>query len=233
MLKPENIKNFVPRLSISLFLLILILVACGKSSKVTLTPTNLSADAVNTAAAQTADARRNQTGSLTPTSPPLPTFDATSIAVTQAAATSQAMVTPSLAITIATTPSTPAVSVTLTPALPAGGDNSVFTGKETIPDGTKFSPGAKFTKTWQFMNNGQSTWTTAYKLAFVSGEQMSGPESLAVELEVQPGRLVDISVDLQAPKGTGSYTGYWRLQNAAGQFFGDRVYVQIEVVEQP
>lgn len=232
MRKPENIKISIPRLSLCLFLLWLILAACNKSSKVTLTPTNQSADAVNTAAAQTADARRNQTSSQTPTSPPLPTFDATSIAVTQAAATSQAMVTPSLAVTITTTPSTPAISATLTPVLPAGGDNSVFTGKETIPDGTKFSPGAKFTKTWQFMNTGQTTWTTAYKLVFVNGEQMSGPESVVVELEVQPGRLVDISVDLQAPKGTGSYTGYWRLQNAAGQLFGDRVYVQIEVVEQ-
>jgi len=115
--------------------------------------------------------------------------------------------------------------------LPVGQDNSVFTGKETIPDGSKFSPGAKFTKSWQFMNNGQTTWTTSYSLVFVNGEQMGGPASVPLKIEVGAGRVVDISVDLQAPTKTGSYKGNWRLKNAAGQVFGDIVYVQIEVTE--
>jgi hypothetical protein len=81
------------------------------------------------------------------------------------------------------------------------------------------------------MNTGQTTWTTAYSLVFVSGEQMGGPASIPLKIEVQAGRVVDISVDLTAPEKTGSYKGNWRLRNAAGQVFGDIVYVQIDVVE--
>ena len=232
MTKKIVFKNTLLRIFICIFLLPFVLAACRKTSKATSTSDGLSPDAVNTAAAQTAEARRNQAGSLTPTNPPPPTFDATSIAVTQAAATQQAQVTPSLVITATVTPSTPAVaSPTLTPALPVGQDNSVFTGKETIPDGTDFAPGAKFTKSWQFMNTGQTTWTTAYSLVFVNGDQMGGAESVPLKIDVQAGRVVDVSVELTAPAKTGSYKGNWRLRNASGQSFGDIVYVQIDVVE--
>jgi hypothetical protein len=232
MTKKIVLKNTLLCLFICIFLLPFVLTACSKTSKATSTSDDLSPDAVNTAAAQTAEARRSQAGSLTPTNPPPPTFDATSIAVTQAAATLQAQVTPSPVITSMVTPSTPVVaSPTLTPALPVGQDNSVFTGKETIPDGTDFAPGAKFTKSWQFMNTGQTTWTTAYSLVFVNGDQMGSAESVPLKIEVQAGRVVDVSVELTAPENTGSYKGNWRLRNASGQSFGDIVYVQIEVVE--
>jgi len=230
--KKTSFTYALPSLYCCIFLLPLMLAACNKTSKATSTPDGLSPDAVNTAAAQTAEARRNQAGSQTPTNPPPPTFDATSIAVTQAAATLQAQVTPSPVITSTVTPSTPVVATpTLTPALPIGQDNSVFTGQETIPDGSDFAPGAKFTKSWQFMNTGQTTWTTAYSLVFVNGDQMGGLETVPLKIEVQAGRVVDVSVELTAPAQTGSYKGNWRLRNASGQSFGDIVYVQIEVVE--
>jgi len=232
MTKKIVFKNTLPRLFICIFLLPFLLAACNKTSKATSTSSGLSPDAVNTAAAQTAEARRSQAGSLTPTNPPPPTFDATSIAVTQSAATQQAQVTPSPVITSTVTPSASEVALpTLTPALPVGQDNSVFTGKETIPDGTDFAPGAKFTKSWQFMNTGQTTWTTAYSLVFVNGDQMGGAASVPLKIEVQAGRVVDVSVELTAPEKTGSYKGNWRLRNASGQSFGDIVYVQIDVVE--
>jgi hypothetical protein len=226
-----EIKRIVLRVFTCIILLPFVLVACKKSSKATPTSGSLSPNAVNTAAAQTADARRSQAGSMTPTNPPLPTFDTTSIAVTQAAATMQAQITPSPVVTATVVPSTPVEAPTLTPALPVGQDNSAFTFKETIPDGSDFAPGAKFTKSWQLMNTGQTTWTTAYSLVFVSGEQMGGPASVPLKIEVQAGRVVDISVDLTAPEKTGSYKGNWRLRNAAGQVFGDIVFVQIDVVE--
>lgn len=225
------VNHTLPRICLSLCLLPLMLAACSKSSKATPTSSILAPDAVNTAAVQTADARRSQAGSLTPTNPPLPTFDTTAIAVTQAAATQQAQVTPSPVVT-ATVALTPTAALpTLTPALPVGQDNSVFTFKETIPDGSDFAAGAKFTKSWQFMNTGQTTWTTAYSLVFVSGDQMGGPQSVPLKMEVQAGRVVDISVELTAPAKIGTYKGNWRLHNASGQAFGDIVYVQIDVVD--
>jgi len=232
MTKQYMFKTTLPRLLICIFLLPFVMAACNKTSKATTTPSGQSPDAINTAAAQTAEARRSQAGSQTPTNPPPPTFDATLIAITQSAATQQAQVTPSAVITSTVTPAGSEVaSPTLTPALPVGQDNAVFTGKETIPDGTDLAPGAKFTKSWQFMNTGQTTWTTAYSLVFVNGDQMGGAASVPLKIEVQAGRVVDVSVELTAPEKTGSYKGNWRLRSASGQSFGDIVYVQIEVVE--
>jgi hypothetical protein len=232
MLSLKPVDKFFARLGFSLLVLLFALAACNKTSKATPTPAGLSPDAINTAAAMTAEARRNQASPFTPTSPALPTFDATAIAVTQAAATAQAQITPSPVITATVVPDTPAVSPTLTPPLPVGQDNAVFTGKETIPDGTKYSPGTKFTKSWQLINAGQTTWTTAYSLVFVSGDQMGGPESVPLKIEVGAGRVVDVAVDLQAPEKTGTYKGNWRLRNAAGQVFGDIIYVQIDVTNE-
>lgn len=231
MKKTSLVKSTVPRLLFYLSFLVYVMVGCSKNPNANLTPTGLSADAVNNAAALTAESRRIQTGSMTPASPPIPTFDATSIAVTGAIATQLIQVTPSLTLTVTIMPTSLVITPTLTPALPVGQDNSVFTGKETIPDGTKFTPGIKFSKSWQFMNNGQTTWTTAYSLVFVSGAQMGGPESVPLKIEVLAGRIVDITLDLSAPETPGAYKGNWRLRNSNGQFFGDLVYVQIEVVE--
>jgi hypothetical protein len=47
-------------------------------------------------------------------------------------------------------------------------DRALLTG-ETIPDGTQISPGATFTKTWKFRNNGTCTWTPQYSLSMNSG----------------------------------------------------------------
>lgn len=224
-------KNAFWRVVAAVFILAFVLAACKKSPKATPTSSGPSPDEINTMAALTAEARRSQAGSQTPTSPPEPTFDTTAIAVTQGAATQQAQVTPSVVVTATVAPTSPALTPTVTLPPPVGVDNAVFTGKETIPDGTKFGPGMKFTKSWQFMNNGQTTWTTSYSLVFLNGEHMSGPNSVPVKIDVQPGKVVDISVDLTAPEKLGSYKGNWRLRNAAGQFFGDIVYVQIDVTE--
>lgn len=43
------------------------------------------------------------------------------------------------------------------------------------------------------------------------------------------GGSASISVELIAPTTAGSYTGYWRLQNASGVSFGEAIYVQIVV----
>lgn len=81
-------------------------------------------------------------------------------------------------------------------------------------------PGQKFTKIWTLKNVGQCKWTTAYQMFFVSGSQMSGPNSLVFSKEVPPGQTWDFAVDLVAPTTAGSYRGYWMFKNANGQPFG-------------
>lgn len=205
-------------LNIILLSTCLVLSGCRLGEQAEATETPLSPEAVLTAAAITAQARMTELAATTP-SPQPATPTPTLIASTPTATLPPAGGTPTL---------------TLPPAVP-GADKVQFVADLTIPDGTVFNPGEKFTKTWRLMNAGTANWTTAYSLVFFSGEQMGGAASTALPMEVPPGQTVDVSVQLTAPTQAGTYTGYWILRNAAGRNFGlgpnadGPFYVQINV----
>ena len=95
-----------------------------------------------------------------------------------------------------------------------------FVSDVTIPDGSYIAPGSMFTKTWRIRNNGTTTWTTNYRLVFVSGTQMSAQNSVNLPYNVGPGQTVDISVQMTAPTNAGSYKSSWMLVNESGKQFG-------------
>src|SRR6266436_5461714 len=99
-------------------------------------------------------------------------------------------------------------------------DAILFVSDVTVPDGSAYSPNATFTKTWRLKNIGTCTWTTSYKLVFVSGPQMGGPNEVNLTSTVAPNTTVDLSVNLTAPVPAGTYRGFWQLKNAAGTLFG-------------
>jgi hypothetical protein len=99
-------------------------------------------------------------------------------------------------------------------------DRAQFVADVTVPDGTRFDPGATFRKTWRLRNIGTCTWTTAYTMVFDSGTQMGSTASVALPTTVPPGQTVDVSVDMTAPNSAGHYIGYWKFKNAAGALFG-------------
>ncbi|HSK87244.1 MAG TPA: NBR1-Ig-like domain-containing protein, partial [Anaerolineales bacterium] len=119
--------------------------------------------------------------------------------------------------------------------VPSGCDKAAFVTDATVPDGTIFSPGAAFTKTWRLRNVGTCAWTTSYKLLYYSGESMSAPTTVNLPWSAAWGQTVDISVNMVAPTTVGKYRGYWILANANGQYFGiggaatDPVWVEINV----
>src|SRR5258707_1043881 len=121
----------------------------------------------------------------------------------------------------------PPPSPTLTPfasppptIAPVGCDKAAFVADVTVPDGTLFSPGTTFIKTWRLKNSGTCTWTTAYKLVFYSGEQMGAPTAINIPRSITPGVTVDLTVNMVAPATGGTYRGYWILSNATGKLFG-------------
>jgi hypothetical protein len=99
-------------------------------------------------------------------------------------------------------------------------DAAVFVRDVTYPDGSVLSRGEDFTKTWRLKNNGTCSWTTSYRLVFVSGEEMNGPASIPLSVNVPPGNTVDLSVNLEAPSNDGKYRGYWKLRNSSNALFG-------------
>jgi hypothetical protein len=129
----------------------------------------------------------------------------------------------------------PAVTTAAPPAAGGGTDRLEFVADVTVPDGTVFAAGERFTKTWRLRNSGTSTWTTSYALVYISGEQMGGAAPTSLPAQVPPGQTVDLNVQLTAPSAAGNYVGYWMLRNAAGTNFGlgpsanGAFYVQINV----
>jgi hypothetical protein len=203
-----------------LLVLAFLLASCSPSAPAA--PT-LDANAIFTAAAQTADARMAQNATLTPAQP-------------QATATNtplppaQPVVTPTIPLPAPTAIMTPTAPVAANPTAPpaqnpppqtsAQGDVVQFVADVTVPDDTDFAAGEEFVKTWRLNNIGSNTWTTAYSVVFVSGEQMGAANSVPLPIEVAPGKTVDISVNMVAPKNDGSYTGFWMLRNESGKNFG-------------
>ena len=147
---------------------------------------------------------------------------------------------------IASTPPTPVPSQTSAPSpapttgaaatgLPVTGgtaaatcNNSIYINDATIPDGTVIAPNNTFTKTWTVKNTGTCSWTTAYKLIFLTGEAMGGT-SAPVTTAVPAGAQTQISVKLTAPATQGNYTGSWQLEDAQGNRFGEIITVVIVV----
>ncbi len=118
------------------------------------------------------------------------------------------------------TPTVTPVGPTSTPVPSSGCDRAAFVADVNVPDGTVFAPNASFTKTWRLKNTGTCTWTSSYKLVFVSGAQMGGLAEVPLTSTVAPNTTVDLSVVLTAPATAGTYRGYWQLKNAAGALFG-------------
>lgn len=106
------------------------------------------------------------------------------------------------------------------PAQPVVRECASFVADVTIADGSYVAPGSTFTKTWRIRNNGTTTWTTNYKLVFVSGTQMARQSYVNLPYNVMPGQTVDISVQMTAPAEAGSYKSSWMLMNESGSQFG-------------
>ncbi|HEX6269521.1 MAG TPA: NBR1-Ig-like domain-containing protein [Anaerolineales bacterium] len=116
-------------------------------------------------------------------------------------------------------------------------DHAQFVSDLTAPDGAAFAPGTAFTKTWRLMNIGTCTWTTSYNIVWVGGDSIGAPLSVNLPVDVPPGQMVDVSVNLTAPLTGGHYKGLFKISNATGIQFGigdsasDPFWVDINVIE--
>ena len=192
-------------------------------------------------------------GSATATLPPLPTLAPTATAGPADTATLPATEAPAASDTAAPTAPEATAAATATPggsgaasATPAGPataavtqaagtDKADFVADVTVPDGTTFTPGQAFVKTWQLKNTGTNAWSASYALVYVRGDHMGGPASVPLSGTVAAGATAEISVSLTAPTKLGTFTGFWMLRNAAGKLFGisadanQPVYLKINV----
>ena len=111
-------------------------------------------------------------------------------------------------------------------------DNMQGIADVTIPDGYVAAPGELLLKTWTVKNLGPCTWNEDYDLAFgYGGDGTDWNETKPVNLtsKVLPGETVDITVSLEAPKMKGAYGAYFRMRNDKGLFFGNYIWISIQV----
>lgn len=120
------------------------------------------------------------------------------------------------------------VEPSLTPTEDRGYDLLRYVVDVTTPDGTVFSPGEAFTKTWRVRNGGTTTWGEGYALVFVEGDRMGGATAIPLAAAV-PGGTIEMTVYLTAPNRPGAYRGYWQARNPEGQLFGSQLFVDIRV----
>ena len=188
-----------------------VLGACGGSDEGT--PT-LTVEQIQTLAVMTYQAQLTQTALAMPTQTftPLPTE--TPITVVTFASPED----------IANATNTPESNAQL-----AGCYGLSYVKDVTIPDNTQVTPGQSFTKTWLVSNSGTCDWEPGFIFNVVGGDAMSGV-AVTLNQAVQPGRQYEFSVPMVAPTDkTGELKGTWRLSDANNNFFGDGVYVLVEI----
>jgi Ig-like domain from next to BRCA1 gene len=199
------------KLVIGLTLLVaVILSACG-GNNAEATP-EMSMEEIQTLAVMTYQAQLTQTALAQPTSTPAPTD------------------TPIILVTFAEVTSSPVVATSTTGSSQVTSCYGLSYVKDvTIPDNTQLTPGQSFTKTWLVSNTGTCAWEAGFIFNVVSGEAMGGV-SVTLNQQVEPGRQYEFSVPMVAPTNkTGELKGTWRLSDANGTFFGDGVYVLVDV----
>ena len=193
----------------ALLIVALALSACGSKEPETPTPTPVDVNAIAVQAIQTFSMQLTMTAFAQPT----------------------ATQTPIPTATIGIQP-TFVVLGTNTGAAPVSNcDVTVFTGVETISDGTIMTPGQSFVKKWTVQNGGTCTWNIGYKFAYTgvgNGGPMGGTAG-ALPREVKPGESIELSVAMVAPTTAGEYTSWWALQSDKGVFFRTWVSVVIKV----
>ncbi len=126
---------------------------------------------------------------------------------------------------------TPTAAPTITPTVVVNSScvpSARFVEDVTVPDDSLYNGGAKFTKTWRLRNDGECVWEPGTQWVFISGDMLGAQSPIGVEL-AEPGRIIDISVEMVAPAAPGTYRSYWRLQRPNGEYMGDQAYVRIIV----
>ena len=126
---------------------------------------------------------------------------------------------------------TPTPAPTSTSGPPPACSDGLTLIQHLAQDG-EMQPGQAFSKGWRGQNAGTCTWSSNYRLIFVSGNRMGG-QPVAISREVRPGETYDLQLELVAPVRAGSHQGLWQMVNGQGTGFGQRLRVSVTVPAAP
>jgi len=111
-------------------------------------------------------------------------------------------------------------------------DEATFVADVTVPDNTVVQPGQALAKTWRVRNTGTTTWDAGYKLVFAGQEQMGGPDEVALPVvPIQPGQVINLTVNLAAPAAAGTHRSAWQLRNPDGALVPNPLFALVQIKE--
>ncbi|MFZ3070500.1 MAG: NBR1-Ig-like domain-containing protein [Anaerolineaceae bacterium] len=130
------------------------------------------------------------------------------------------------------TPTTPVATAAVgtgTPTTPASAPTEQagqkcyqmeFWGDVNYPPDSVVKPGKVFDKTWKVKNIGTCKWTAEFDIVFIGGDKELSVNG-DITKEIKPGDVVEVTVkNIKAPSTTGTYWGYWMIQEPEGARFG-------------
>jgi hypothetical protein len=166
--------------------------------------------AVNTFIAQTVVAASTRTAAAIPSLTPTATFTPTQNTETPLPTATNTV------IFILSSP-TPLVIPTLTFASTGGGSSSdnyaCRITKVSPPNGSSFNPRDDFDAVWTVRNIGQKNWDrNTVDYVYSSGDKIHKISGYDLTKNVKTGDSLELGVDMQAPKSSGTYTTNWTMR---------------------
>jgi Ig-like domain-containing protein len=174
--------------------------------------------AVNTYIAQTVIAAGTRTAAAMPSLTPTPT-----LTPTQNTETPSPTFTATIIFRLSTP--TPLVIPTFTGVSSSGGggtssDNYACQITKVSPaNGTRFNPRDDFNTFWTVKNIGKKKWDrTSVDYIYSSGDKIHKISGYDMTSNVSVGESIDLGVDMQAPKNSGTYTTTWTMRSGSKTF---------------
>jgi hypothetical protein len=190
-----------------------LIMACAPALGTPSVPT-VDPGAVGTFIAQTVNAASTQTAASIPTLTPSPTATPTQNTETPSP-------TPTATVIFILPSSTPIVIPTLTRS-GSETSNENFSCQVTRvspANGTRFDPRDDFDAVWTVRNNGQRNWDrNSIDILYSSGDRFHKVSGYDLDENVRVGDSIDVGVDMQAPKDSGTYNTTWVMRRGDNTF---------------
>jgi hypothetical protein len=171
------------------------------------------AQTVNAASTQTAAVMPSSTltPSVTPTRPtetPSPTFTSTVI-----------FILPSPTFTFTPLPTFTSTSASLGGSGTSSDNYACSVTRVNPPNGSTFDPRDDFDVFWTVRNIGQHNWNRSdVDYIYSSGAKMHKVSGYDMEENVKVGNSIELGVDMQAPKDSGTYSTVWTMRRGDREF---------------
>ena len=190
-----------------------LIMACAPALATPSVPT-VNPGAVGTIIAQTVNAASSQTAAAMPSLTPSPTL-------TPIVNTETPIPTATVTVIFILSSPTPLVIPTFTSSgSGTSSDNFACRITRVSPaNGTNFNPRDDFDAIWTVRNIGQRNWDrNSIDIFYSSGAKIHKVSGYDLDSNVRVGDSIDVGVDMQAPKDSGTYSTTWVMRRGDNEF---------------